>query len=327
MLSTIVILFAAAGSIFSQTLVTTIIVTGVGGQNVIDSDNMVLQMIATISPSDASDKTVTWNVINGTGEATISPYGLLRGLSFGTVTVQATANDGSGVQGSLQVTISYLATTLQQDSLALVALYNSTNGPGWTNNDNWLEGPLDSWYGVFIDDLIFRNLDLRNNNLSGSIPPELGNLSPLLIVGQGRGINLSNNLLTGNIPPELFNIQAYGGIDINLSYNLITGPIPSQIGNMYSEVLTLNFSNNQLTGSIPVELGQISAEYLSLDFSNNHLTGTLPQELYNIIGFTIVKLNFSHNQLIGSILSDIENLEELNNFNVSYNNLSGAVPN
>ncbi len=142
LLATIVIIFASTGFILSQTLVSSIIVSGEDGQNVIDSDNMVLQMIATISPLDASDKTVTWNVINGTGAATISPYGLLRGLSVGTVTVRATANDGSGVQGSLQVTISYLATTLEQDSLALVALYNSTNGPAWTNNSNWLNEPI-----------------------------------------------------------------------------------------------------------------------------------------------------------------------------------------
>jgi len=36
-----------------------------------------------------------------------------------------------------------------QDSLALVALYDSTNGANWTNNTNWLLAePVDNWYGA-----------------------------------------------------------------------------------------------------------------------------------------------------------------------------------
>jgi len=31
------------------------------------------------------------------------------------------------------------------DSLALVALYNSTDGPNWTDNTNWLTAPVSQW--------------------------------------------------------------------------------------------------------------------------------------------------------------------------------------
>jgi len=35
-----------------------------------------------------------------------------------------------------------------QDSLALVDLYNSTNGPNWSNHTNWLtKAPVSTWYG------------------------------------------------------------------------------------------------------------------------------------------------------------------------------------
>ena len=64
------------------------------------------------------------------------------------------------------------AFTLEQDSLALVALYNATNGPNWTNNENWLTGPVSSWFGVDVNignNRVIR-LDLRNNQLSGAIP-------------------------------------------------------------------------------------------------------------------------------------------------------------
>ena len=40
------------------------------------------------------------------------------------------------------------------DSLALVALYNATNGDYWNNNENWLSGPVETWYGVEVNNLV-----------------------------------------------------------------------------------------------------------------------------------------------------------------------------
>lgn len=38
----------------------------------------------------------------------------------------------------------------EQDSLALVALYQSTDGTNWTNNNNWLTGTVDTWHGITV---------------------------------------------------------------------------------------------------------------------------------------------------------------------------------
>jgi uncharacterized protein YjdB len=86
--------------------VTGITVTGTGGATTITSDNGTLQLTATVTPSDATNKTVTWSVVNGTGQATINSTGLVTAVSNGTVTARATANDGSGIVGSLVITIS-----------------------------------------------------------------------------------------------------------------------------------------------------------------------------------------------------------------------------
>jgi len=65
-----------------------------------------LQMTANVLPLDATDTSVTWSVVNGTGSATIDPVtGVLTAITDGTVTVIATANDASGVTGSLGLTI------------------------------------------------------------------------------------------------------------------------------------------------------------------------------------------------------------------------------
>ncbi len=91
---------------------------------------------------------------------------------------------------------------LQDACEALVALYNSTNGPGWTNHTNWLvtNTPGD-WYGLTIALGHVQVLNLANNNLTGSIPPELGNLSSLNV------LHLDNNLLNGSLPSELGNLN------------------------------------------------------------------------------------------------------------------------
>jgi hypothetical protein len=64
-----------------------------------------LQMNVAVLPSNATDKTVTWSVENKTGNASISDTGLLTAISVGTVTVKATANDGSGIEANKDITI------------------------------------------------------------------------------------------------------------------------------------------------------------------------------------------------------------------------------
>ena len=65
-----------------------------------------LQMIAIVTPENATNKNVIWSVENVTGKATISETGLLRAVSNGKVIVKATAADGSGVYGTCEITIS-----------------------------------------------------------------------------------------------------------------------------------------------------------------------------------------------------------------------------
>lgn len=81
--------------------VTSITVSSVNGLASISTKSGTLQMVAVVAPEDAADKSVTWSVTNGTGSAAISAAGLLTAVSDGTVTVKATANDGSKVVSNL----------------------------------------------------------------------------------------------------------------------------------------------------------------------------------------------------------------------------------
>ena len=92
--------------------------------------------------------------------------------------------------------------TSEQDSLMLVELYHATNGDNWTRNDNWLTGPLDTWYGVYAwgtreapdDKPRVHWLLLANNNLKGALPAKMQHLTFM------NRFDVSSNKLVGMIP-------------------------------------------------------------------------------------------------------------------------------
>jgi len=69
------------------------------------------QMNATVLPANATDKGITWSVTNGSGKATINASGVLTGTALGTVTVEATAKDGSNKSNTFAVWIDKQAAT------------------------------------------------------------------------------------------------------------------------------------------------------------------------------------------------------------------------
>ena len=72
------------------------------------------------------------------------------------------------------------------DSLALVDFFYNTNGAGWTNNSNWLTGPVSTWYGISVFNNRVSSINLVGNGLSGSLPFSIGDLSMMSY------LNLSN---------------------------------------------------------------------------------------------------------------------------------------
>ncbi|TYI91962.1 hypothetical protein E1A91_D02G032300v1 [Gossypium mustelinum] len=85
-------------------------------------------------------------------------------------------------------------------------------------------------------------IDLSRNNLTGHIPPELGNLSEIY------SLNLSHNKLTGVIPSSFSKLHQIESLD--LSYNNLSGEIPNQLVELNSlEVFSVAYNN--LSGSIP----------------------------------------------------------------------------
>jgi Leucine-rich repeat (LRR) protein len=201
---------------------------------------------------------------------------------------------------------------------ALTALYNEMGGPSWEKAENWLNGStaedFAGWQGVTVIAGDVTALDLSANNLSGTIPPEIGDLSAL------TDIQLHNNELSGTIPPEMGNLTALSSL--NLYDNQISGIIPPEIGDLTS-ITTLYLYNNQIGGTIPAEIGEMTG-LKTLVLSGNQLTGPIPAEIGNLSALELLVL--SNNELSGAIPAELGNLSALASLTLSDNQLSGAIP-
>ncbi|XP_058205914.1 receptor-like protein EIX2 isoform X2 [Rhododendron vialii] len=90
--------------------------------------------------------------------------------------------------------------------------------------------------------VLLANMDLSRNNLVGSIPKEITNLSGLC------GLNLSHNNLTGKIPEKIGGLKLLESL--NFSENQLSGIIPQSISGL-NFLSRLNLSYNNLSGRIP----------------------------------------------------------------------------
>ena len=130
--------------------------------------------------------------------STIIDATVMLTVALGGVAVLDTASNGNLAVPATPVTNAITANE-PPDRAALVALYNATGGATWTDNTNWLSAEaLSEWHGVSTDtDGRVTGLILTNNQLTGTIPPELGGLTNLQLLW------LQDNQLTGTIPAEL----------------------------------------------------------------------------------------------------------------------------
>ncbi len=193
---------------------------------------------------------------------------------------------------------------------ALIALYNSTYGDNWTDNSGWKTPPLhtdgfampgteDTWKGITITNSHVSEIFLIRNQLSGSIPSELGNLSNL------EKLYFGHNQISGSIPSELGNLSNL--LLLEFFENQLSGSIPSELGNL-SNLLYLYLDSNKLSGAIPSELGNLlNLVYLFLE--NNQLTGIIPSKLGNLSN--LLYLYLDSNKLSGNISDNILNLTAL----------------
>lgn len=206
------------------------------------------------------------------------------------------------------------AQVLPGDSLALVAFYQATSGDQWTNNTNWLKGPVSTWYGVTLQDKRVVQLDLWDNGLSGFIPDEIGNLTELveLIIGQSN--------LHGPIPTSVGQLTA---LDVmNLSHTGIQGKIPASLSNC-KKLRQLYLGENRLEGEVDSSLsGCIKLEFVLLN--KNQFSGAFPSFLFNLPD--LYAFDISENLFNGPLPAKLNHLTQVANMAFSHNQFEGSMP-
>ena len=250
-----------------------------------------------------------------------------KGLEDYNIVLQIAENEGNeGRVGQIKVTgagkESFITITqLTWDPAAvqrsaLMALYNALNGNQWVNKDNWgSDKPLGQWYGVTTDgngDVI--QLELQENNLSGTLPAEIGDLVKItaLYLGYNYGIG-------GSIPAEIGNLKELE--ILNLYGNELSGEIPEELYSL-PELFSLNLGNNNFSGELSPKIAGLS-KLLDLRLGINNFSGPLPKELGQM---SLIQVDLNNNSFSGSLPDELGTLNNLTTLNLATNNFSGIIP-
>ncbi|KAI9122581.1 hypothetical protein K1719_006421 [Acacia pycnantha] len=236
------------------------------------------------------------------------------------------------------------AETAHEDFIALKSLMDILkNTPAsWSGSD-----PCgDSWGGIKCTDSRVTSIKLSSTNLIGELSGDIGLLSEL------ETLDLSyNKALTGSLPPEIGNLQKLSSlflvdcsftgpipddigsleqlVFLSLNKNSFSGKIPPSIGNL-SKVTWLDLTENDLEGAIPVSSGSmpgldklLNAKHFHL--GKNKLSGKIPPQLFSS-EMTLIHLILDNNQLTGNIPSTVGLVQSLEVVRLDNNSLNGQVP-
>ena len=218
-----------------------------------------------------------------------------------------------------------------------------------------------AWYGTHCSTGAIYSLELRGNNLHGTLPTQLGALpnlwalrlesNPLLSgtvpteIGALQNLkilDLGNNTISGSLPEELLLLtelvfldtqgNAFSGtlpslrpwpnvMHLNMADNLISGSLPRF--EMLQDLSYMSMHSNRFSGSIPTHVALLTNLRDRLHFHSNRLSGTLPTQLGSLTQLSLPALY--HNSIGGHLPTELARLKPVFPA-LSYNRISGTTP-
>ncbi|XP_068311186.1 probable LRR receptor-like serine/threonine-protein kinase At3g47570 [Pyrus communis] len=225
-----------------------------------------------------------------------------------------------------------------QAASTLSCLFNLRNLTRLSLKDNPLNTMIPASHRNLSTSLLY--LGLRNSNIRGNIPIDIGNLISLSLGNNQlrgaiptsiqrlqnlQGLYLHNNELRGHIPDELCQLDNLA--ELSLGGNRLSGSIPSCLvpSSLWElkYILHLNLSSNYLVGPLSEDIGKLK-DVLNMDLSNNHFSGNIPSSIGGLQN--MVNLSLANNYLEGPIPNSFKTLLSLEFLDLSKNNLSGVIP-
>ena len=175
--------------------------------------------------------------------------------------IRIVQNDGTAQGTSINYTQVIFGKPLTDEEFEILKkIYASTNGGQWTQKWDISQNKLHevSWYGVGTKDGHVVSLSLSGNNLSGTLPAELSDLTYL------ETLNLQSNAIEGQLPADLgrlINLKT-----LNVQSNKLSGIIP--VLYPISGLKKLSIAANLFKGTLPGHLNEF--EHIEqIDLSNN----------------------------------------------------------
>ncbi|CUE76009.1 GP46-like surface antigen, putative [Bodo saltans] len=175
-------------------------------------------------------------------------------------------------------------------------------------------------------------MDVSNNSISGTLPPEYSALSMNQLSGslpasyaawpQINSFQVSQNRINGTLPSEYANWSvAMNNFDVS-DCNL-TGSIPPEYGN-WTSTNFFTVQRNALNGTLPFTLGMWTRLGM-FDVSHNDLNGALPSSFAGWMAPKSVRVSW--NALRGTLSPDFSAWgAELIEFDATHNLISGIIP-
>lgn len=225
-------------------------------------------------------------------------------------------NDISPPAGDCLVNGVRVTTVLPQTQCdALVALYNSLDGPSWDRQDDWntTSDPC-TWRFVNCNAAGVFRLRLNANGLAGQMPTEIGALTNL------DYLDLEDNQIVG-MPSSFGNLTKLEFLNIagNAGTNAGIGPLPASFGQLRA-LTTLKAGGAGIT-TLPTTFGGLTA-LVELDLGQNQIGG-VPTSIGQLVNLEVLDLGS-----IGatSVPIDIGQLRKLRMLDFSFNKLT-TLPN
>eukprot|EP00522_Entomoneis_paludosa_P006889 CAMPEP_0172439602 /NCGR_PEP_ID=MMETSP1065-20121228/531_1 /TAXON_ID=265537 /ORGANISM="Amphiprora paludosa, Strain CCMP125" /LENGTH=2621 /DNA_ID=CAMNT_0013188305 /DNA_START=60 /DNA_END=7928 /DNA_ORIENTATION=- len=225
----------------------------------------------------------------------------------------------------------------------LVAFFNAMGGRYWKTKTGWLNAEKDycNWEGIICTGNSVTEINLSNNDMSGSPPTSLFDLPNLSVLDLShnsidfkfQGIRKATALtvldLTQTDMSDLSNVGQLSSSNIrslSLASNYFTGNLPNSIFNLVS-LEELDISHNRFDGALSGLVGQMT-KLQRLYIFGNKFSGQFPTQIGNLIN--LQELKASENSFGGTMPTEINNLSNLEHLSLrqatSSSSIGGSLP-